>query len=342
MKKKNTKTNFSTLAFVALILAGYSAMTYHSRKVTESQDTAVTTEASESPAFSPAESPAPAVPDSNRFDDLIASFGDTYQDKSALVSSISAGFDERIHRDTEIYNELVGKHTITSLYNFIGTDNSTRTAQYSPMARFFTDYADKCSINPLVVADALVPTMVENSGFQTYTCDRTNAYRAPVVSDDCSNIIRTMLVNEFGDGDYTISYSETEGLYYTYLVSVDTNISVTGLYFRFNDADVLTNVGCDSFIFTGGELAVYNSAASYPAAIALAPDHTYSGSEPTVLCSMTDAITGILGSATSPDNVISGGTIRSDDRAKVYYCLENGTGNFITNGVYFSSWFALE
>ena len=361
MKKPNN--NIMTIVAVALIIGGYAVITRHDRSENTgspvpggSAPAAVTTEAAASPdavvatdalaaneAPVATNAPAPSAAIDTRFDALIGTFSGV-TDKASLVSRISADYDSRLATYNNTYSALVSKFPATVNYNLISTTGSADTVMYSPFAKFFVDKAAVCSINPIIVAENIAPTSTANNEFVSYFCDRSNARRNASAGASCEEIIRNMLVSKFGSGDFHIGYSADEGLYYTYLISIDKNISVTALYYHFDDNTVLRNIGCDSFIYSGGELAYLNPSAAYVTPIL--PDYNsgkyiYDGSEPTTLYNLTDSITGILGSATSPAKVVTGGTVRSDDSMKSFIVTDS-TGASVPAGVFYSSWFALD
>ncbi len=93
----------------------------------------------------------------------------------------------------------------------------------------------------------------DNPDFDEYDSGDYEVKGNTVVSGDKTEYLRNKISEYFGT-DVIISYSESEDLYYTYIVSAENNLNLVAVYFKFEN-DRIVEVSADEIVYTNGELA---------------------------------------------------------------------------------------
>lgn len=284
--------------------------------------------------------PAPQDP----FGSIVDFWGSTGEAERARDLLIAKdGYDKKRRSYNNAYKELHPQRGTEVGLNILHKDKLAALAAYSPLAGVINDYAGEIHTNPYLMMKKLTKTAYIDGGSVKQTHALSDAVRSPEVFTDPVSLIQTALCEQFGDGSYYIGYSTKDNLYYTYLVDADQNLCVTALYFKFSKNGVLTGIGADYGIYTGGELRTLKGDMTAERLDVLNLDSEgaipmYLGNESNAPGKLTDFITALLGSATKPENFMTAGTVIAEESVRVDSIAAGETG---AKGLFCSTWFTV-
>lgn len=146
-----------------------------------------------------------------------------------------------------------------------------------------------------------------------------------------TEFIRNFLSTTLGAGDYYIGYSDSDGLYYVYLLDAGSDLNASSLYFKFENG-VLTAAGADCAAHSGTELTrTYANCGGEMTSVGAA------GNETVYFSNLSASLYALIGSA--PEGLLPANPSVSCETSCTRDLADNGGA--AVKGMYNSCWFTL-